>query len=134
MSEYLERADALCDEGNETIRPRLATINRLLDAPDTDRARLALPREFRQIAKETRAGISQFRALSPPVGLRRSIETMLVLKEEEADLAESMADAAASDDPPKFQSLADQLELDQEKYRALMQGMGFKRCGRNRPS
>ena len=134
MPEYIERADAICAEQNEKIRRRQATINRLLAAPDTDRDRLALPGEFREIAKEVRAGNSRFRALAPPAGQRRPIETMLVIKKAEADLAESIADAVASEDQAEFQSLVRQLDLDQEKYRALMQGLGFKTCGHSRRS
>ena len=133
MPEYIEQGDAICAEENEKIRPRQETIQRLLGGADTQDELHVAAEEFRELAREVQAGLSRFRALDPPAAQRQSTEEMLTIKGAEAVLAESLADAVDSGNQAKFDSLTQQLALDQEKYRALMQELGFKRCGRSRP-
>jgi hypothetical protein len=129
MPEFIAAADAICEEENARIKPRSEAIRAEGGGTESQGGLDAIADDFRSLGTEIEEGIARLRGLAPPRGKVKGIESMLDIAGSQAVLSDSVADAIAASDSAKIESLNEQIELNQAKYRGLAQGLGFHQCG-----
>jgi hypothetical protein len=128
---YIAQADAICRRANAGIaatNARISQINRT--ATDAQRALSAAAPLLAGAAEAQRASFKEFRALTPPAGDADTVARMVAGIEEQVAVVGQVADAAAAGDVERMQTLGTQLPRTRDRVRSLLQGYGFKECGR----
>lgn len=129
---YIAQGDAVCRRTNAGIaatNARIAQINRT--ATDAQQALADAAPLLATTAKAQRASAAEFRALQPPAGDTAEVAAIVAGIDEQVALVGEVADAAAAGDVARIKTLGAQLRTTRDRVRGLLQGYGFKVCGRS---
>jgi hypothetical protein len=128
---YISQADAICRRANAGIAATNAQITQInRTATDARRALSVAAPLLAGAAKAQRASLEEFRALTPPTADADTVAGMVAGIEEQVALVGKVADAASAGDVARIQTLGTRLRSTRDRVRSLLQGYGFKECGR----
>ncbi|HMS63083.1 MAG TPA: hypothetical protein PKD63_12460 [Solirubrobacteraceae bacterium] len=128
---FIAQGDAVCRQTNARIaasNARIARINRT--ATDAKQALADAAPVFAETYDEQRGSVERFRALTPPAGDEQTGDTIVAGIEQQVALVGQASEAAAAGDVAQLQELGTQLRSTRTRVRGLLQGYGFKECGR----
>lgn len=128
---FIAQGDAVCRETNARIaasNARIAQINRT--ATDAKQALADAAPIFAETYDEQRDSVARFRALTPPAGDEQTVDAIVAGIEQQVSLVGQAAEAAAAGDVAQLQAVGAQMRSTRTRVRGLLQGYGFKECGR----
>ncbi len=128
---FINEGDRICDKANREIAPLNKRYRRITQTAATEDEALAavaplLERGYRAM----RTAAAEFGRLDPPRGDSEIAGEMTRALEEQAALLGRTVDAAEAGHMGRFRSLSEEVERTAIRSRGLMQGYGFRRCGR----
>ncbi len=121
----------MCRQTNARIaasNARIAQINRT--ATNAKQALADAAPVFAETYDEQRGSVERFKALTPPAGDEQTVDRIVSGIEQQVSLVGQASEAAAAGDVAQLQELAAQLRGTRPRVRSLLQGYGFKECGR----
>jgi hypothetical protein len=129
MPEFIAAADAICAEENQKLKPKFEALEAAGQSAKSQGELDDLLDQARAYSEEVEAGTSRLRTLPPPRGKVDAIDAMLTASSASQLAVVGLFEALAEDDRSKMAREKKEVELLQEKYRGLAQGLGFHECG-----
>lgn len=130
-SAYIAQGDEVCRQANAQITASNAKIARInATATDAGQALADAAPIFAETYSDQRGHLAEFRALTPPAGDEQTVDRIVAGIEQQVALVGQAAKAAAAGDAAQLKTIGEQLGTTRVRVRALLQGYGFKECGR----
>jgi hypothetical protein len=128
---FIRQGDRICDRANDEIAPLNEQYSRITEtAASEDEALAAVAPLLERGYAAMRTAATEFGRLDPPSVDREIADEMTRTLDEQAALLGRTVDAAHARDMSRFRSFSEELERTAIRSRGLMQGYGFRRCGR----
>jgi hypothetical protein len=128
-AEWIERADAICEENDEEIEPLGEKFDELQDGPGSDQKSQEGAEVLREVTASRRGAYERIDELEPPPGDQQLIEKMLDTAEAGLTYNEQIADGLEADD---YSAITDGVEQREKKSAAasgMAEGYGLEVCG-----
>jgi len=119
MQEYLQRADAICQQG----RQRFENLG-----DELERSGQTANEKAHLMTEVMRGELDSLHELDPPAQ-RSAIESMLAMEATLIRNVENLADATESDDQAATQLALSEGRLQQQRLSGLAHQLGFRVCG-----
>jgi alanyl-tRNA synthetase len=129
LPEFIDRADAICEEENDRLGDESDEIDEELDSASTSDEFNEAADHMHAYADEIQEGLARLRELEPPDAQRSTVEDLWSVQDAQINTVERLADAVAANDGAKAENLVEELNLNKQRYGGLTQGLGLQVCG-----
>lgn len=125
-AEYIERADAICQELYERRDPLQAEAARAAQSGDSDRAAATLA----NAAEITDSRIAALEELAPPAGDEEEVDEVIVRGKEVASSGDAAAEAVRENDSKALAEASREGQVATARFNKAAIDYGFFVCGR----